>query len=115
MLFSRIPILQRRHACMLFHKFSEERGIDEIEAIGNLLDALVRMFQFVLDLFHGVLVDDGQGTFSADFLDNGGQVFGCVAELVGIVGYRAMASIILCHFLFADVRSQTIRQTEVEV
>lgn len=86
---------------MLFHKFSEERGIDEIEAIGNLLDALVRMFQFVLDLFHGVLVDDGQRTFSADFLDNGGQVFGCVAELVGIVGYRAMASIILCHFLFA--------------
>ena len=84
---------------MLFHKLPEEGRIDKIEVVGNLLDALVRMFQFVFDTFYGVLVDDGQGTLSADFLDNGGQVFGCIAKLVGIVGYRAMASIVLCHFL----------------
>ena len=84
---------------MLFHKFPEEGRIDEIEAIGNLLDALVRMLQIVFDTFYGVRVDDGQRTLSTDFLDNGGQVFGCKAKLVGIVRYRAMASIVLCHFL----------------
>ena len=64
----RISVLQRRHAGMLFHKLPEEGRIDKIEVVGYLLDALVRMFQFVLDLFHGVLVDDSQGPFPLIFL-----------------------------------------------
>ena len=61
---------------MLFHKLPEEGWIDEIEVVGYLLDALVRMFQFVFDTFYGVLVDDSQGTLPTDFLDNSGKVFG---------------------------------------
>ena len=84
---------------MCFHKLPEEGRIHEIETVGYFFDTFVRMLQFVLDASYGVLIDDGQWALPADFLDNGRQVLGCVAELVGIVGYRTVTPVVFGHFL----------------
>ena len=57
---------------MLFHELAEERRVDKVKMNGNFFDAHLRMFQLVFDLLHGMLVDDGMGGASADFLDYGG-------------------------------------------
>ena len=83
---------------MLFHEFPEERWIHEIKMVGNLLDAHVGMFQFVLDLFYGMLVDDGKRGLPADLFDNGRQVLGGIAEQVCIIGYRTVCTVIFGYF-----------------
>lgn len=84
---------------MRFHELSEEGRIDEVEVVGYFLDTDVGVLQMVLDAFHGMLVDDGQGTLPADFLDNSGQMLGRIAKLVGIVRHGAVSPVVFVHLL----------------
>ena len=59
---------------MLFHELTEEGRIDEIEMVGNFLDAFVRMYQFVFDELYGMFIDDGKRPFPTDILNHGRKV-----------------------------------------
>ena len=73
---------------MVAHIFAEEGYVWEIEVVGDLLDAFLRVFQLIANIGQHRLVDQFEGTASTAFPANGGEVFRGDAELIGIPSDR---------------------------
>ena len=76
-------VLRRRHARIALEVAAEERLVGEIEVIGDLLDAHVRVFEQRLGFEDDVAVDPFRHRFAADAFDERREVFGRDAELPG--------------------------------
>ena len=82
-----------RIAQVCFDKLAEEGGIREVEAVGNLLDALVGVTQLPVDALAQVLMNPFQCRLAGGLLDRHGEVLRCDEELCGKVGDAVHAAL----------------------
>lgn len=69
---------------MFFDVFAEERGVGKSEADTDFLDAQVGGDKEITDVFHHVLGNPCVGGLARIFLADGGKVFWCDAQFIGI-------------------------------
>ena len=69
---------------MVAHIFAEEGDVGEIEVVGYLLDAFLRVFQLIAHIGQHRLVDLVESGAATAILANGGEVFRGDAELIRI-------------------------------
>ena len=82
---------------MGLNKFPEKGRVGEVKEISNFLDAHVAVLHLVFDLLDGVFLDELHRCLSCCFLDDGTEIFRAVTKFVGIIGHRAMRSIVGIH------------------
>ena len=69
---------------MMTYELTEEGDVWEIEIVGNLLDAFLRIFQLIANICLHRFVDQVKSRFTTAFPADGGKVFRGDAELIRI-------------------------------
>ena len=78
------PVFRRRHPRVLLEVAAEEGLVREVQAEGNLLHGEVRGAQQHLDFLDAAGVYQFLGRVARQVLEDGGEVAGGDAQLVGI-------------------------------
>ena len=82
-----------------FKVLAEERGIGEVQFVGNLGDGLTGMHEFHFDAGDEGAVDPFLGSHTAGLADDGTQITLCETHAVGVIADLVLFGIVLVHEL----------------
>ena len=97
--FLSASILSRGRACLAFEVFAKERGIGEVQLVGNLGDRLTGVHQFHLDACDEGTVNPFFSGDAAGLADDGAQIALSQAHPIGIVTYLVLFGTVLVYEL----------------
>ena len=82
---------------MLLEELAHKRLVGKAQLLGNLLDALVGLFQQEAHLQDDITVYPVAGSNLADALDGLGEILGCNVQMVGIPAHAALPAVETLH------------------